>query len=256
MRWALLGYSASILAHLAIAGGVLRIPKSVETQARPVTMFQAKKSDKARADKKADADEKEQDKPKPPPPKPRTENAPPTPKNAPLPLPEAAPAHRALTAMPDFGISLGGLAVGGPGIAVPVPGALGPGASGAGQGGVGAAPAAPKEVKSKVFAARPKTDSAEEGCEEEPIKPKQMGIVRPQYTDDARSAGIEGKVRVEITIGRDGEVSAAHVLSGLGHGLDEAAITAAKHMKFSPATRCGKAVESKFVISIRFSLVE
>jgi protein TonB len=83
-----------------------------------------------------------------------------------------------------------------------------------------------------------------------------MGIVRPQYTDEARSAGVEGKVRVEITIGPDGEVTAARIVSGLGHGLDEAAVTAAKRMRFAPAMRCGQAVESKFTIAIRFGLVE
>ena len=44
------------------------------------------------------------------------------------------------------------------------------------------------------------------------------------------------------------------LVSGLGHGTDESALAAAKRMSFSPATRCGKAVPSSFVISVRFAL--
>jgi periplasmic protein TonB len=253
MRWSVVGYTLSIGAHLAAAGGILRIPKSVENQVRPVTIFSAKAPQKAHAEVKP---EEQEPKPKPklapPPPPPKTENvAPQAPKAAPMPA--AEPAHQALAALPDLGISLGGLAVGGPGIAVPVAAA---GAAALAPGAAAAAGVAPKEVKAKVLSAKPKSESHDDACEEEPTKPKQLGIVRPQYTDDARSAGVEGKVRVEITIGPDGEVTSAHVVSGIGHGLDEAALTAAKRMKFSPSMRCGKTVESKFTISIRFSLVE
>ena len=31
------------------------------------------------------------------------------------------------------------------------------------------------------------------------------------------------------------------IVQGLGHGLDESAVAAAKRWKFNPATRCGKA---------------
>jgi protein TonB len=80
--------------------------------------------------------------------------------------------------------------------------------------------------------------------------------VKPTYTDDARSAGIEGRVRVEISIDETGKVLSAKVVSGLGHGLDESAIDAAKRMSFSAATKCGTAVKSTFVLSMRFVLGE
>ena len=69
---------------------------------------------------------------------------------------------------------------------------------------------------------------------------------------EAQDASITGKVRVEITISRTGEVTAARVIEGLGYGLDEAALEAAKQSTFTPATRCGEAVETTFTIGMRF----
>ena len=43
------------------------------------------------------------------------------------------------------------------------------------------------------------------------------------------------------------------VLSGLGYGLDEAALAAAQSASFEPAVRCGKPARATFTISMRFS---
>src|SRR5208282_3249155 len=43
------------------------------------------------------------------------------------------------------------------------------------------------------------------------------------YPAPARKLGIEGQVVLEITVDADGRVSAARVVSGPGHGLNEAA---------------------------------
>ena len=80
------------------------------------------------------------------------------------------------------------------------------------------------------------------------MKPKPITILQPAYTDDARGAQIEGKVRIEITVGADGNVTAARVLEGLGHGLDEAALEAARGVDVRAGTRCGKPVATTFVI--------
>ncbi len=170
--------------------------------------------------------------------------APPKPLAAPPPDPVAA-AHPALAAMPDFGINLSG-GLGGPagGIAVPM--------------GGGATPSSvepkPKEKVLGVAAERPAV--AGDDCAEDLVKAKPQGFVKPTYTDDARAAGIEGRVRVEVSLDETGHVLSARVVSGLGHGLDESAIEAAKRMAFSSATRCGKSVKSTFVVSMRFVLGE
>jgi periplasmic protein TonB len=56
------------------------------------------------------------------------------------------------------------------------------------------------------------------------------------YPPEAEQLGIEGTVRLRIELDERGKVHAVRVLSGLGHGLDEAAMHALKHKcKFTPA---------------------
>ncbi len=61
---------------------------------------------------------------------------------------------------------------------------------------------------------------------------------RPEYTEEARAASIEGKVRVEITVDASGAIRSVKVLEGLGHGLDEAAVRAVEGATFEPAQQC------------------
>ena len=49
-------------------------------------------------------------------------------------------------------------------------------------------------------------------------------------------------------------MSNVRVIEGLGHGLDEAALEAARGSTFEPATRCGKPIATTFTIGMRFSL--
>jgi protein TonB len=90
-------------------------------------------------------------------------------------------------------------------------------------------------------------------CSEPPAKPKPTSVPQPSYTDQARAAGIEGKVRVELTVDESGRVVSVRVISGLGHGLDEAAVAAAQRATFQPAIRCGKPARATFTISMRFA---
>lgn len=60
------------------------------------------------------------------------------------------------------------------------------------------------------------------------------------YPKEAEENGIEGKVRLRVALDERGRVSSVRVLSGLGHGLDQAAAEALKHRcKFSPAIARG-----------------
>jgi protein TonB len=52
-------------------------------------------------------------------------------------------------------------------------------------------------------------------------------------------------VIVEITIDVEGNVSETKLLQGVGHGIDEKVIAAARAWHFHPATRNGVAVLSK-----------
>jgi periplasmic protein TonB len=57
-----------------------------------------------------------------------------------------------------------------------------------------------------------------------------------------------------VTVDESGRVIAARLLNGLGYGLDEAALDAAKKCVFEPATLCGKPVVGTAVVAQRFEL--
>jgi TonB family protein len=76
----------------------------------------------------------------------------------------------------------------------------------------------------------------------------------PEYTDEARSARIEGTVSLELEFTAAGEVRVLRVVRGLGHGLDEAAQRAALRMRFTPAQSDGRAVDSRATVHITFRL--
>jgi protein TonB len=124
--------------------------------------------------------------------------------------------------------------------------------------GVAVPVAAKVEAPKALAAMMPKSPkllvAKQELCVEELKKATVDRIVRPEYTSDARRAEVEGRVRLELQIDETGVVRDARVLSGLGHGLDEQAILAAKKMLFRAATKCGKAVPSTFVLAMRFAL--
>lgn len=59
---------------------------------------------------------------------------------------------------------------------------------------------------------------------------------KKQYPAEARQLGVGGVVRVQLTIDAQGEVVKVRLLGkGLGHGLDELALTRARTLQFEPA---------------------
>ena len=76
----------------------------------------------------------------------------------------------------------------------------------------------------------------------------------PEYTDEARSARIEGTVSLELEFTAAGDVRVLRVVRGLGHGLDEAAQRAALRMRFKPAQSAGRPVDSRATVHITFRL--
>lgn len=225
-------YAVSFLLHGAgwlVAGGIEAKSTRAAT-AIQVTEVKKKKPPPAKVEEKKPPPEKA---------KPRVMKA-----AAAEPLPEIEAAPKApLEALPDFGLTLSG-GVGGDGIAIPA----GPVTNTASS----LKPAAQRPVKrtlSPVAAAAPVAD----GCDEPPIKPKPLNVPQPAFTEAARAANVEGKVRVELTVDENGRVVEVRVLQGLGYGLDEAALAAARAATFEPALRCGKATRATFTISMRFT---
>jgi TonB family protein len=77
---------------------------------------------------------------------------------------------------------------------------------------------------------------------------------RPEYTREGRSLKIEGDVVLEMVFLANGSVQISRVVSGLGHGLDEAATRAAQQIKFKPARRDGQPVDFPARVRIEFRL--
>jgi TonB family protein len=77
---------------------------------------------------------------------------------------------------------------------------------------------------------------------------------RPEYTAEGRSLKIEGDVVLDVVFLADGSVQVSHVVNGLGHGLDEAAVRAAQQIKFKPAKRDGQPVDFPARVRIEFRL--
>jgi TonB family protein len=98
----------------------------------------------------------------------------------------------------------------------------------------------------------PKVVAADTGAASTPVeitfKPN------PVYTAEARSLKLEGEVLLEMSFGANGTLQVNRVVRGLGHGLDEAAITAAQKIRFKPALRNGQPVDSTAIVHVLFQL--
>jgi TonB family protein len=86
-----------------------------------------------------------------------------------------------------------------------------------------------------------------------PTVTKQVG---PQYTSEAMSNRIEGKVGLSAVVLANGKVGDVKVIRSLDsvYGLDEAAVKAMKQWEFKPGTKDGKAVAVRVEIDMAFTL--
>lgn len=77
---------------------------------------------------------------------------------------------------------------------------------------------------------------------------------RPAYTAEARSQRIEGSVLLDVIFAASGEVRVLGVVRGLGHGLDENAVDAARRIRFTPAMQAGIPVDQHVVLHVVFQI--
>jgi protein TonB len=241
MRRAIFGlYGLSFLLHGAMAAGVASLPKEQKHEATAISMAEQKKPKKTEPPKPVDPPKQAENKAE------RTSQ--PRAKAAAEAKADSAPKpasnntssnSAAMDALPDFGLSLGGGAGGG-GLAIPT-----------GGGGPAAGEATPSSSAKKAAPPPPKNDDE---CADPPTKPKLKSKVQPAYPDRAREAKVEGSVRIEVQVDASGRVTSARVVNGLGHGLDEAALSAARQWTFEPATRCGKPIAASAAGPVSFRL--
>jgi protein TonB len=109
--------------------------------------------------------------------------------------------------------------------------------------------------KRRIHELGPGGPSTEERCTEEPSKPEPVFKTEIEYTAAARAEGIEGKLKLRVSVGADGAVLAVDVLASVSPELDAAAIAAVKRWRFRPAMACGKPVAGgTYVLARRFEL--
>jgi protein TonB len=148
------------------------------------------------------------------------------------PAPTADPGGAPTVSMPDIAPAATGVAV------APGPrntGKVGRGGGGTGTGagsGAGDPPPAPVSIASIKTPARVKGDYD----------------YTKDYPAEARRLGIEGDIRVRLTVDDKGKVKAAVLLNQLGHGLDEFVLAHARQIEFEPAKDTDDRPVSSFVV--------
>jgi TonB family protein len=97
---------------------------------------------------------------------------------------------------------------------------------------------------------------AHSACEEGIESPKLVRSAKPQYTQAALSAGIEGAILLEAVVREDGQIGDVRVLHSVDQkfGLDEEAIRALRTWRFKPATKFGQPVPILITVNMSWLL--
>ena len=77
---------------------------------------------------------------------------------------------------------------------------------------------------------------------------------KAQYTDAARTNGVQGTVTLRVTFLASGGIGSITTVKGLPHGLTEQAIAAARNMKFEPEMAGGVARTTTRPVSFTFNI--
>jgi TonB family protein len=77
---------------------------------------------------------------------------------------------------------------------------------------------------------------------------------KPNYTEEARKAQINGTVRLRVTFNANGTIGGITPVGSLGYGLTEQAISAARNLRFEPALRNGVPITMSKVVEFNFNI--
>src|SRR5260370_35782993 len=97
-----------------------------------------------------------------------------------------------------------------------------------------------------------KRDAASEN--ENVSAPKVIHAPDPDYSSEARRAGFQGDLLLEIVVDEKGNVARIRLTRCLGMGLDEQAVQAVSQWKFDPAMRNGQPVAVQLNVEVNFHL--
>ena len=84
--------------------------------------------------------------------------------------------------------------------------------------------------------------------------PKLVNMVHPAYPQEAKTAGLEGSVVLQLAITAEGSPASMKVLASPADSLSQAAMEAVKGWKWSPAKLNGEPVEVVSDVTINFEL--
>ena len=86
--------------------------------------------------------------------------------------------------------------------------------------------------------------------------PTLLDKVEPEYSEEARTAKLQGTMLLYVQVDPSGKAVNMRVLRSLGLGLDEKAIEAVKKWRFKPGVKDGKPVTVEAQIEVNFQLPE
>jgi TonB family protein len=86
--------------------------------------------------------------------------------------------------------------------------------------------------------------------------PQPIVLVQPEYPEVARKAGLEGKVIVAAVVDENGNVIEAYIHQSTNPIFNEAALKAAKKMKYKPGRQKDIPVKVKVLIPFVFRLTK
>lgn len=78
--------------------------------------------------------------------------------------------------------------------------------------------------------------------------------VEPEFTSEARAAGFQGSVQIQLIVDSQGTPQNVHVIRHLGMGLDQKAEDAVRQYRFKPAMYQGHPVAVQLIIDVGFHL--
>jgi TonB family protein len=84
--------------------------------------------------------------------------------------------------------------------------------------------------------------------------PKLMTFVDASYPAEAKAAGLQAAVELEMTIDATGKVTDVRAVAPVGNGFDEAAVEAARKFVFEPARRGDRAIPARIRYRYVFEL--
>jgi TonB family protein len=75
--------------------------------------------------------------------------------------------------------------------------------------------------------------------------PRILGLPRFNYPESARQKGVEGKLKISLTLAKNGTVQDIAVEEPLPHGITEAVINELKQLRFQPAKKNNEPIDAK-----------